>query len=235
MPRYLVLAAIGIGLVAIGVVVASFFDDGDVMLQRGTFIVLTLTLLALLRYAFDTYTMASVSKMRWDEESILGAYYEMTMAQWTGKYDAPPNIIELDGFQVSERVLFTLLNDSKAFLRVRVWCNFKINGEPVDFRDEYCGREIWNVYPMQRSTGWFLLSQVLALKGKTIANMIEERTDENRKQQLTMDLRLEYGAPELGRSRELPARRHFFDFKQWNWIPELTFPDVTPPQAGNTR
>lgn len=229
MPRWLLLVAVGMGLAGLGVAVASFFDDGDAMLQRGTFIVLTLTLLALLRYGYDTYTMASVSKMRWDEESILGAYYQMTMAVWTGKYDAPPNIIELDGFQVSERVLFTLLNDSKAFLHVRVWCNFKIYGEPVDFRDEYCGREIWNVYPKQQSTGWFLLSQVLDLKRKTIANMIEERTDENRKQQLTMDLRLEYQAPELGRSRELPARRHFFDFKQWSWIPELTFREETLP------
>ncbi len=51
--------------------------------------------------------------------------------------------------------------------------------------------------------------------------MMPERTEGNRKEQLTMDLELEF-QDELGESRILPSRRHFFDLDKWRWIPVLT-------------
>jgi hypothetical protein len=59
------------------------------------------------------------------------------------------------------------------------------------------------------------------MKGKTVAAMIAEATQANREHQLTMLLELELW-DELGATRILPARMHYFDFGRWLWIPRIT-------------
>jgi hypothetical protein len=62
---------------------------------------------------------------------------------------------------------------------------------------------------------------LLQKKGKTVKSMIDERTERNKEEQLTMDLALEF-RDELEQARSLPSRRYYFDFERWNWIPNLT-------------
>ena len=50
--------------------------------------------------------------------------------------------------------------------------------------------------------------------------MVAECNPENRKEQLTMMLELEFW-DELGARRKLPPRHHYFDFDRWLWIPQL--------------
>jgi len=51
-----------------------------------------------------------------------------------------------------------------------------------------------------------------------------EATEGNRYEQLTMDLEIEFRG-ELGDERKLPSRKHFFDFREWRWVPHLTKQD----------
>ncbi len=48
-----------------------------------------------------------------------------------------------------------------------------------------------------------------------------ERTQANRKEQLTMELEIKF-RDETGEEKELPTRRHFFDFEREDWVPEIT-------------
>jgi hypothetical protein len=61
----------------------------------------------------------------------------------------------------------------------------------------------------------------LALHGKSVAQMVGETEPENRELQLTMDLVVEL-RDELGITRNLPVRPHFFDFTDWRWVPKFT-------------
>lgn len=176
------------------------------IISLGSFIVLALTLIALIFYAFDTNTIARITKLKWEQESVLSATY--TIEMYTGTVN-------------SDKVLFRLTNPSKTFIKAKVNCNFKINGKSVNFSKPYSGEEIWILFPHQVSQGWFRISDILKLDNKTIENMKTEYQDNNRSTQLTMDLEIEF-RDEFGQKRSLPKRRHFFEFKNWLWIPELT-------------
>jgi hypothetical protein len=119
------------------------------------------------------------------------------------------------------RTLFQLHNPSTLLVRARVACNFLVYGDPIKADPAYDGKDVWLLFPQQVSQGWFEVDSLLQNKGKSVAAMIAERTPANCKDQLTMALELEFW-DELGAKRKLPARRHYFDFDRWAWIPQLT-------------
>jgi hypothetical protein len=96
-----------------------------------------------------------------------------------------------------------------------------VYGQPVEYHGDFNGKKTWYLYPTQDSVGYFEISKLLEPEGKTYDDMRSERKPDNFTEQLTMDLRLEF-RDELGNSRALPGRRHFFDFSEKRWVPELT-------------
>ena len=176
------------------------------LLEIGTFIILTLTLVALIFYAYDTNALAVISQKKWEKESVLFATYSMEGIGDKGK---------------KGRILFRITNPSTLMLRAKVWCNFQVYGSPVEYSEDFNGKNTWYIFPGQMSQGWYEIESLLNKKGKTVEQMINEYSDENRNQQLTMDLKLEF-RDELDNRRMLPSRRHYFAFNDWRWIPELT-------------
>jgi hypothetical protein len=179
------------------------------LLDIGTFIVLALTLITLVKYAYDTNSIARVTRYRWKRESVLNATYEMEVI---GAQGGPG------------RTLFRIHNPSKLVVRAKVRCNFRLYGDRVDDNPAFDGSETWYVFPQQTSQGWFEIDPLLQKKGKTVAQMIAEMTAGNRATQLTMDLQIEF-RDELGQSRILPSRSHHFDFADWRWVPVLAQKD----------
>lgn len=177
------------------------------ILEVGTFIVITLTLVALIIYANDTNLIASITRSRWERESILQTSYLM-------------EVIPQDKNDKG-RTMFHIRNSSNLMLRAKVWCNFQLYGQPVEYHDDFNGMNTWYMFPQQVNLGWFELAPLLAKKEKTIEQIINETTGDNCREQLTMDLEIEF-RDELGNQRKLPKRRHFFDFKEWRWIPKFT-------------
>jgi len=187
---------------------AYIFDEN--ILSIATFVVLTLTLIALIIYAYDTNLIASMARARWEREHILESYYSMTIV---------PRKDNDRG-----RTMFLVGNPSTLMLRAKVWCHLQLYGQSVEIGDDYNGQNTWYIFPQQISQGWFEISDILAKKGKTIEAMIDEVTDANDSKQLTMDLEIEF-RNELEIQRRLPLRRHYFDFKDWQWIPHLSKKD----------
>src|SRR5271157_3368933 len=187
---------------------AYVFDES--ILNIATFLVLTLTLVALIIYAYDTNLIASMARARWEREHILESYYSMTIV---------PRKDNDRG-----RTIFLVGNPSTLIFRAKVWCNFQLDGESVDINDDYNGQNTWYIFPQQISQGWFEIADILAKKGKTIEEIINETTEANYGKQLTMDLEIEF-RNELEIRRRLPLRRHYFDFKDWQWIPHLSKKD----------
>ena len=187
---------------------AYVFDEN--ILSIATFVILTLTLIALIIYAYDTNLIASMARARWERENILQSYYSMA-------------IVPKDDNDRG-RTLFLIGNPSTLMLRAKVWCHLQLYGQSVEIGDDYNGQNTWYIFPQQISQGWFEISDILAKKGKTIEAMIDEVTDANDSKQLTMDLEIEF-RNELEIQRRLPLRRHYFDFKDWQWIPHLSKKD----------
>jgi hypothetical protein len=204
------IVALGFGIcvfVVATVVTLSAWSSKDAnALNIGTFIVLALTLIVLVWYAYDTNSIARVTRERWIREGVLGTTYSMELIGDKGQ---------------PGRTLFRIHNPSTLIVRARVKCNFRLYGDSIKADPVYDGEDIWLVFPQQTSQGWFEVDSLLQKKGKSVAAMIAECTPANRKDQLTMVLELEFW-DELGARRKLPGRPCYFDFERWAWIPQLT-------------
>ena len=200
------IAVFVVGVSTLAVTVYTLWTGTSQLLGVANLIILAITVIALLVYAYDTHTIATVSKKQWERSSILGATYEMQP-------------IQTDSGDV--RTMFRLHNPSTLLVKAKVRCNFWIYGEPVDSNPDFNGENTWYAFPQQISQGWFDIGPLLAKKGKTIQTIIGEKKPENRAHQLTMDLEI-YFRDEEGNNRSLPLRQHFFDFADTLWIPHLT-------------
>lgn len=183
---------------------ASCSQNADI-LAIGTFLVLIFTLVVLVWYAYDTNSIARITQQRWLREGVLSTTYSLQLVGDKGQFG---------------RTLVQLHNPSTLIVRARINFNFRVYGESVIAGGLYGGNEVWLLFPQQMSQGWFEIETLLQKKGKTVAAMIAECTPENRKEQLTMMLELEFW-DELDARRKLPARAHYFDFERWAWIPQL--------------
>jgi hypothetical protein len=177
--------------------------------ETATFVTLTLTLIALVIYAWDTHSIAQVAREQWKRQGVYDTAYEMSIADKRGE---------------SGVTTFRIHNSSKLVVRAKVRCNFQVYGDRVDYHPSYNGGETWYVFPQQISQGWFAIELLLQKKNKTVKQIMAERTEENKEIQLTMDLELEF-RDELEQRRILPSRHHYFDFDRWIWIPQLTIKD----------
>ena len=175
-------------------------------IELGNLLVLTITLVVLVWYAYDTNDIARVTRDRWTREGILATTYSMT----------------LPGASVGDagRTTFQLHNASPLVVRAKVNFNLKVYGQTVGAGALYDGKEKWLLFPHQQSQGWFEVESLVKQQGKSIAAMQAEASDENQKRQLTMVLELTF-SDEFGATRTLPPRPHYFDFRRWAWIPSL--------------
>lgn len=183
------------------------------LLAIGNFVVLTLSLIVLVWYAYDTNSIARVTVERWQREGVLSTTYEMQLIGERG---------------TAGKTMFRLHNSSTLVVRARVACNFRVYGEPARYHPAYDGTDLWTLFPQQVSQGWFEIERLLQAKGKSVAGMMSEHSAVNSEQQLTMFLEWEFW-DELGGHRKLPGRRHYFDFGRWAWIPHLTEGQISSP------
>ena len=203
---------IAIGFAVLGLGICAFVAWHELastqprILELGQLLVVTLTLVVLVWYAYDTNSIARITQDRWIREGILSTTYSLDMtASKVGD---------------SGRTTFQLHNASALVVRARVNFNLKVYGQAVTAGPLYDGTENWLVYPYQISQGWFEIESLLKQQGRNVAAMRSEVSEENRKRQLTMVLDLTFW-DEFGVTRNLPPRPHYFDFQRWGWIPSL--------------
>lgn len=176
------------------------------LIELASLVILTMTLIVLVWYAYDTNLISRITSERWTKEGILATTYS----------------ISLPGASVGDsgRTVFQLTNGSTLVVRANVRFNLKVYGQPVSAGSLYDGSENWLLYPHQQSQGVFEIDRLLQQQGKTVSTMRAELTDACRMNQLTMVLELTY-TDEFSATRTLPPRQHYFDFKDWAWIPSL--------------
>jgi hypothetical protein len=188
------------------VIIASINSCTVKILDIGTFVVIALTLVVLMIYAYDTNRMASITQSVWQRESVLNTTYTME------------GINDVGG---AGRILFQIHNPSTLIIRAKVWCEFKVYGSRVISTDDLNGNNTWICFPNQMSQGWYEIASLIAQQGKTVQQMIAEYNDNNRSRQLTLECTVEF-RDELGNRRRLPTRRSYFAFNDWRWIPVFT-------------
>jgi hypothetical protein len=204
-----IIFAISVAALSVAVTWITLATSNATVLGLGNFIVIALTLIVLIWYAYDNNSIARVTRDRWVREGVLTTTYSMELLGEKGQVG---------------RTLVRIHNPSTLVVRAKVNFNFRIYGEPVEYSSPYAGKELWLVFPQQAYQGWFEIESLLQRKGKSVAAMIAECTPENRERQLTARLELDF-SDELGGTRKLPPRSHYFDFDRWAWIPRLTTDD----------
>ena len=205
MKKLAIALSIAVSAAAVVFVWLGFRQEKVDVVAIGSFVVLTLTLLVLVWYAYDTNAIARVTSERWNREGVLGAVYSLELVGEQGDVG---------------RTLVRIHNPSSLVVRARLDCNFQVYGQGVSAGALYDGNDRWIVFPQQASQGWFELDSLLQQKGKSVSAARAEATAANRKLQLTMKLSISF-EDELGAVRQLPSRPHYFDFERWAWIPQL--------------
>jgi hypothetical protein len=79
---------LGFSIVVCGFMVAVVWQSAHSgkhdLLDIATFVILTLTLIALVVYAWDTNSIAQVTRAHWKRQSVLDTTYEMNIADKKG-------------------------------------------------------------------------------------------------------------------------------------------------------
>ncbi len=122
-------------------------------LALGNFLILALTLIVLVWYAYDTNSIARVARERWMREGVLSATYSMELIGNRGE---------------AGRTLFRIHNPSTLLVRATVACNFRIYGDLIKAGPAYDGEDVWLVFPQQMSQGWFEIESLLQKKEKVL-------------------------------------------------------------------
>ena len=205
-----------IGFIALVTIICLWFNDpnkGDSPLLVGQLIVLSITVMVLIKYAYDTYVIArsTVERGEQDLKPLVG---------W--------EIVPGDPEKRNTTIPFRLINTTAYFIDALVFANFKVYGEKVNHGPDFDGSNVWEVFPKNLSQQFIYIDTLLSSKGKNIDNMIAEQNDGNKYEQLTLELRLELTNVDTGRERITPIRKYWFDFDRWLWIPYLTRPRQTP-------
>ena len=172
----------------------------------GTLVVLTLTLIVLVWYAYDTNSIAQITHQRWAREAVLATNFELL--------NPDPSAGD------SGRSIVRFHNRSSLVVHAIANFNFKVYGKPVTAGDLYDGNADWLIFPYQQLERSFEIESLLKQQASTMALIRSEASEENRTLQLTMALNLRFW-DELGAERTLPPRRAYFDFAQRAWIPSL--------------
>ena len=129
------------------VIKASFAQKNTQnILAIGSFIILSLTLIVLIGYAYDTNSIARITRDRWAREGVLSTTYSLNITDQQGDRG---------------RTMFQLHNPSSLVVRARVNFNFKVYGEGVSAGGcLYDGNELWLLFPQQTSQGWFEIASL---------------------------------------------------------------------------
>jgi hypothetical protein len=125
--------------------------DADA-LSIGSFIILAFTLIMLVWYAYDTNSIARVTRERWMREGILSTTYSIELTGEKGQ---------------SGRTMFRVHNLTTLVVRTRISCNFRLYGDPIEADPLYDGQETWLIFPQQVSQGWFDIQSLLQKKERT--------------------------------------------------------------------
>jgi len=180
-----------------------------------TFVVLAITLAALIYYVYDTNRIANATEEKWEFESRPRGVYSLHMAANSKQ-------------PYGDEVEFQLYNLSKDPVKAKVWCNFCIYDEPVkglgQSFDGFNGVRSWPIFPQEMVRSSFNITPILSAKERSFQDMQSRRDEDNRTRQLTVDLEIEF-RNERGDHYRLPSRRYFFDFKLWEWVPWATTED----------
>lgn len=105
--------------------------------ELSSLVILTVTLIVLVWYAYDTNQIARATSDRWLREGVLSTAYNLAMP----------------GASVGDvgRILVQIANGSPLVVKARINFNFRVYGQPVSAGSLCDGQEPWLLYPNQMS------------------------------------------------------------------------------------
>lgn len=163
-------------------------------------LVLALTLIVLIFYAFFTFKLWEVQ----DRQTV------PTVSCWL-EYRAP-----------ARDTRFKIVNTSKGNVVAYVNLNAKVYGQVVDFSDYYNGKTPWYLTPGELVDGHFLIDTLLSKVGQTFQQMKANRNPSNQDIQLTLAINVNFsllkGNKPIEPLYENPTKKYHFNFDAEVWV-----------------
>lgn len=194
-------------LAIIAVVISTFLKF--LAVDFASMLILAITLIAIIIYVHDTNRIA--------QANLLNTSPTVSCRIHSGKKYFNMNRCSSD----EEKELFfdtrvIITNHSRFGTIAHVNLNLKINGEPVEYHPMYSGKKPWPLDPFGLLNGHFYIGDILKMANMSIEKMKEERTDENARTQLTMDVEVE-NEGFLEYKIKNPTQHWSFDFQKDLW------------------
>jgi len=199
----------GVAIIGIGGALAYFVTWDWRWPDAASLLILTLTLIAIILYVDFTSQLASSEQERLQYETSA-----MVSPEFTVTSRAMP------GEEPQFRMLVRFHNRSPHSVYGRVNFRFTISGNEVDYGPDYDGSTIWMLYPGEEVQGWIDFDALLAKGGETIVSMRDSYMPETRTEQLSLILEMNWRT-DVGQWVNYPARRYYFVFDEFTWIPVL--------------
>ncbi|MCJ7458448.1 MAG: hypothetical protein MUP17_05605 [candidate division Zixibacteria bacterium] len=156
-------------------------------LKGGTFVILSLTLLAVIWYTYFTYQLAV-------------------------KKEQPVVVAGIHYIPEAKDVRIGVENPTNRYAGTRVWVQTQVYGQNTDLGPDYSGQTIWHLTPQFSIEGHFPLEKPLLQIGKNFNTMVNEANDENANRQLRLSLKVEW-KDEEGNIGKYPEHFWYFDFR----------------------
>ena len=181
--------------VVVGLKNGNFLEDDYAIL-----VILALTLLVLIFYAFFTFKLWEVQ----DRQSF------PSVSCW------------LEYLPRARDTRFKIVNTSRNNVVAHVNLNAKVYNQTADFSDHYNGKRSWHLTPGELVDGHFSIDDPLSKVGQTFQQMKMARQSSNHNIQLTLEIEVKYsvlkGNKPVEPLYENPIKKYYFNFDVEDWV-----------------
>ena len=215
--KYSALFAVFIGLmILVSVVLGILVHRECITAAFGQYVMLSLTLIGILFYAFYTYRSLRLQQERfqWDQNPTLGSYIE------------PELVKKRQGDSVDFSTIFHIQNFSRVHAVAKIDIHPKLDGRVARSNGAYFGESWWYVPAKKKIDGHFSLVKILK------SHSIHLGDFEQKKIPLTLEIKIVYKRWEQKQDKpmlENPPDRWSYNHEKYKWIHEPTTDDLQFP------
>lgn len=214
-------------LVCISLVIVVFvflgilLYQGCVSSELAQYVVLGLTLIVVLVYAYFTYRSFDVhqAEFQWSQNPVLVSMLRQDLNKYTRR----------DG-KVDFQTFFFVRNLGRTHAVARININPKVDGKPAKSNDAYAGIRWWYVPGHKSIRGWFSFLEILESANINLVDF------EQKQFSFRLEIKVVYKKWEQTQEKpmlENPPDVYYYDHNKKIWIPEITTSEIQFPLFSN--
>lgn len=208
-------------VIVVFVVLGILLYQGCVSSELAQYVVLGLTLIVVLVYAYFTYRSFEVhrAEFQWSQNPVLVS----VLRQDLNRYIRRDGKVDFQTFLYVENLGIT-----HAVAKINI--NPKIDGRSASSNDAYNGKRWWYVPGRKKIMGWFAFLEILESVNINLEDF------EQKQFSFRLEIKIVYKKWEQKQEKpmlENPSDVYYYDHNKKIWIPEITTSEIQFPLFSN--